>query len=125
MRKAIKIFMKSIAVLLVLFVVFIVVIEVHVARHRSRYISQGYLMKVGETLRSYYSENDMWPELDKWCDIIISSSTNRYCLENHDEFPYSINQHITEFSKEDLDESVVLLFDSKLGWNSKGYIHQV
>jgi len=96
-------------------------------RHRkegSRRVGHSVNLRlVGENVRLYAEEHgNVYPTAEKWCDLLVEWSSGylrnalRYPAGEHNGCPYALNPHADPSSPPD----VVLLFESKAGWNQFG-----
>lgn len=88
--------------------------------------SVGYMVhmrEVGRALDTYADENRAYPPPAQWCDVVVErfgqevEQALRYPVEGESEgSPYAMNPH----ARPDSPPDVVLLFESRRGWNQFG-----
>jgi len=83
---------------------------------------------LGKALYLYRSDYDgQYPTADKWCDLLVSFSEmkpNQFVCRGSDakigESSYSLNKNIAGKKYSEVPPDIVLLFESKSGWNQVG-----
>jgi len=83
------------------------------------------ISQLAEMISEYRRDNDgRFPKAEKWCDILleqikVDESLFTCPLSEGARCSYSLNKHAVEAGS-DLPEDMVLLFESKPGWNQVG-----
>ena len=128
--KRIRLIYKTIAALVILFVVLGLLIPAFI-RTRSvvpyRMVCQTNLSRLAKAIEAYSVDNDgKYPTTTKWCDLLVQ---NGYATEKlfrcpgnkKDPCGYAMNANVEPNSPAD----VVLLFDAKGGWNQFGGLEEL
>jgi len=92
----------------------------------ARFVSQSricreHLKKLGNSLKIYADENGKYPQADKWCDILLQG---KYTTQDIFKCPYNKKARCSYAINPDCEPNspsdVVLIFESRRGWNSYG-----
>ena len=96
-------------------------------RELSRRIGCGKnLSDLGKALHKYADAHDgKYPTADNWCDLLlngdyITKSQLKCPTDKKGPSSYSLNEDIAAANRADIPGDVVLLFESKPGWNQTG-----
>jgi hypothetical protein len=87
--------------------------------------SQNLFRELGLAIRTYAENNDeRFPAINKWCDLLIEGSyvdKIKFKCPGDRKGPcsYAMNKNVPEL-KRDFPKDIVLLFESKPGWNQYG-----
>lgn len=96
--------------------------------HGQKVICGTNLRGIGIAMMVYANDNDdRFPTADKWCDLLVVHyyvDVEQFVCDRSDvkvgESSYAMNKNIVGVKASDIPEDVVLLFESKPGWNQAG-----
>jgi prepilin-type processing-associated H-X9-DG protein len=90
-----------------------------------RMVCEANLVGLGKAINLYADDNnDTFPSIDQWCDLLIKNADvhpNQFRCKNASEGPcnYALNKNVVDLGVKS-PADIVLLFESKPGWNQSG-----
>jgi len=93
-----------------------------------RIVCGTHLSELGKAIKNYSDENNgKYPTADKWCDLLLQfdlATEKQFVCPSSEagrgQSSYALNKNIVGMKASDISPDVVLLFESKTGWNQFG-----